>query len=119
MTGVDMVECSAAVLRSLKKHDLALCDYTNATLLDPKYAAAYCTQQGLVHMERGDYSQVKAALDIPEERILELDEDNLEAILAVPTAFLAAFPRTPLNHNLRFRKPANISIGYGTSALVR
>ena len=41
---------------------------------------------------RGDYSQVKAALGIPADRLLELDEDNLEAILAVPTAILAAFP---------------------------
>jgi hypothetical protein len=36
---------------------------------------------------KGDYSQVKAALGIPEKQILELDAENLEAVLAVPGQF--------------------------------
>jgi len=43
--------------------------------------------------EKGDYSAIKNALKIPESDILELEQENLECLLASPAAITAAFPK--------------------------
>jgi hypothetical protein len=43
--------------------------------------------------KKGDYAAIKNALNIAESDILELEEDNLECLLASPDALKQAFPK--------------------------
>ena len=43
--------------------------------------------------KKGDYSAIKNALNIPDSDILELEQDNLECLLASVSAVAAAFPK--------------------------
>jgi hypothetical protein len=47
--------------------------------------------------KKGDYSAIKNALNISETDILELEQDNLECLLASVAAIAAAFPKVQVD----------------------
>jgi tetratricopeptide (TPR) repeat protein len=65
----------ASAYQLLDRHDAALQDITRALLLDRKYAAAYCTQRGILQLTHERLDGAVADLTVA----LLLDPDNLAA----------------------------------------
>jgi predicted ATP-dependent endonuclease of OLD family len=80
---------------------------TNAKILRRKAvrARAFAVVDGDTR-RKGDYSGIKNALNINESDILELKQDNLECLLACPSAIAKAFPKFPIDEKT-FEVPSN------------